>query len=71
MIIHKQLMKCIVYQNVKDYNPMKKRKALIVFDDVIARMKANKKLSPRVTEFFLRERKLFAYFYFTILFEIV
>ena len=37
---------------------MKKRKALIVFDDVIARMKANKKLSPRVTEFFLRERKL-------------
>ena len=71
MIIHKQLMKCIVYQNVKDYNPMKKRKALILFDDLIAGMKANKKLSPRVTEFFLRERKLFAYFYFTILFEIV
>ena len=70
MIIHKQLMKCIVYQNVKDYNPMKKRKALILFDDLIAGMKA-KKLSPRVTEFFLRERKLFAYFYFTILFEIV
>ena len=64
-------MKCIVYQNVKDYNPMKKRKALILFDDLIAGMKANKKLSPRVTEFFLRERKLFAYFYFTILFEIV
>ena len=51
-------MKCIVYQNVKDYNPMKKRKALILFDDLIAGMKANKKLSPRVTEFFLRERKL-------------
>ena len=50
---------------------MKKRKALILFDDLIAGMKANKKLSPRVTEFFLRERKLFAYFYFTILFEIV
>ena len=47
-----------VYQNVKDYNPMKKRKALILFDDLIAGMKANKKLSPRVTEFFLRERKL-------------
>ena len=60
-----------VYQNVKDYNPMKKRKALILFDDLIAGMKANKKLSPRVTEFFLRERKLFAYFYFTILFQIV
>ena len=47
-----------VYENVKDYNPMKKRKVLIVFDDIIAGMKANKKLSPRVTEFFLRERKL-------------
>ena len=60
-----------VYENVKDYNPMKKRKVLILFDDIIAGIKANKKLSPRVTEFFLRERKLFAYFYFTILFEIV
>ena len=47
-----------VYENVKDYNPMKKRKVLILFDDIIAGMKANKKLSPRVTEFFLRERKL-------------
>ena len=47
-----------VYENVKDYNPMKKRKVLIVFDDIIAGMKANKKLSPRVTEFSLRERKL-------------
>ena len=47
-----------MYENVKDYNPMKKRKVLILFDDIIAGMKANKKLSPRVTEFFLRERKL-------------
>ena len=30
-----------VYENVKDYNPMKKRKVLIVFDDIIAGMKAN------------------------------
>ena len=31
---------------------------LIVFDDIIAGMKSNKKLSPIVTESFLRGRKL-------------
>ena len=31
---------------------------LIVFDDIIADMKSNKKLSPVVTELFLRRRKL-------------
>ena len=31
---------------------------LIVFDDMIADMKSNKKLSPIVTELFLRGRKL-------------
>ena len=33
-----------VYENLEDYNPTKKRKVLIVFNDVIADMKANKKL---------------------------
>ena len=47
-----------VYENLEDYNPTKKRRALIVFDDMIADMKCNKKLSPIVTELFLRERKL-------------
>ena len=36
----------------------KKRKLLIVFDDMIGDMKANKKLSPIVTELSLRQRKL-------------
>ena len=40
-----------------DY-PTKKRKVLIVFDDMIADMKPNKKLSPIVPELFLRGRKL-------------
>ena len=31
-----------VYKNVEDYNPNKKRKALIVFDDMIADMINNK-----------------------------
>ena len=37
---------------------IKKRKLLIVFDDMIADMINNKKLNPVVTELFLRRRKL-------------
>ena len=37
---------------------MKKRKVLIVFDDLIDDMKSNKKLSPNITELFLIGRKL-------------
>ena len=47
-----------VYKNIEDYNPDKKRKLLIVFDDMIADMINNKKLNPVVTELFLRRRKL-------------
>ena len=47
-----------IYENLDYYNPTKKRRALIVFDDTIADMESNKKLSPIVTELFLRERKL-------------
>ena len=47
-----------VYKNIEDYNPMKKRKILIVFDDVIADMISNNKLNPVVTELFIRGRKL-------------
>ena len=32
-----------VYKNIENYNPGKKRKILIVFDDVIADMIFNKK----------------------------
>ena len=32
-----------LYQNLEDYNPTKKRRVLIVFDDVIADMESNKK----------------------------
>ena len=35
-----------VYENLEDYNPTKKRRLLIVFDDMIADMESNKKLSP-------------------------
>ena len=47
-----------VYENLEDYNPTKKRRVLIVFDDMIADMESNKKLSPKDTELFLRRKKL-------------
>ena len=48
-----------VYKNIEDYNPIKKRKVLIVFDDMIADMiNNNNKLNPIVTELFIRGRKL-------------
>ena len=47
-----------VYKNIEDYNPGKKRKILIVLDDMIADRINNKKLNPVVTELFLRGRKL-------------
>ena len=53
-----------VYKNIEDYNPGKKRKVLIVFDDIIADMITNKKLNPIVTELFIRGRKLNIYIAF-------
>ena len=47
-----------VYENLEEYNPITKRRVLIVFDDMITDMESNKKLSPTVTELFLRGRKL-------------
>ena len=47
-----------VYENLEGYNPTKKRRVLIVCDDMMADMESNKKLSPIVTELFLRGKKL-------------
>ena len=38
-----------VYKNIEDYNPIKKRKVLIIFHDMIADMINNNKLNPIVT----------------------
>ena len=47
-----------VYENLEDYNPTKKKRVLIVFEDMIADMESNKNLSSIVTEIFLRGIKL-------------
>ena len=47
-----------IYKNIGEYNPIKKRKILIEFDDMIVDMLNNKKLNSVVTELFIRGRKL-------------
>ena len=52
-----------VYKNIEcnfieDYNPNKKHKVVIVFDDMIADMINNKKLNSIITELFIRGSKL-------------
>ena len=44
-----------IYKNIVEYNPNKKRKILILFDDMIADMLSNKKLNPTVTELLLEQ----------------
>ena len=47
-----------IYKIIEEYNLNKKQKILTVFDDVVADMLSNKKLKPRVTELFIKKRKL-------------
>ena len=47
-----------IYTNIEKYNPNKKHKILIVFDDMIADMLINKQLNPIVIKLFIRGRKL-------------
>ena len=43
-----------VYENIDDYNPNRKRKILIVFDDMIADIMSNKKFQAIFKELFIR-----------------
>ena len=47
-----------VYENIDNYNPNRKRKVLIVFDDMIADIMTNKKFQSIIKELFIRCRKL-------------
>ena len=48
----------IFIKNIEKYNPNKKRKILIVFDDMVCDMLSNKKVNLIVTELFIRGRKI-------------
>ena len=47
-----------VYSNIDAYNPKRKRRILIVFDDMIADIMTNKKFQAIIKELFIRSRKL-------------
>ena len=47
-----------VYENIDDYNPSRKRKTSIVFDDMIADKMSNKEFQAIIKELFIRFRKV-------------
>ena len=47
-----------VYENINDYNSSRKRKTLIVFDDMIAEIMKNKKFQAIIEELVIRCRKV-------------
>ena len=47
-----------VYKNIDDYKPSRKRKILIVFDDMVADVKSNKKLQFKIKELFIKFKRL-------------
>ena len=47
-----------VYEDIDDYSPNRKRRILIVFDEMIADIMSNKNIQAVVKELFIRCRKL-------------
>ena len=47
-----------VYKNIDNYNPNRKRKILIVFDNMIADIMTNKKFQSIIKELFIKCRKI-------------
>ena len=47
-----------IYKNIEEYNPSKKCKILIAFDDLIDDMLSKKKLDLMETELFITDRTL-------------
>ena len=46
-----------VYENIDDYNTSRKRKILIIFDDMIVDIMTNKKFQAIIKELFIRCKK--------------
>ena len=47
-----------VYENIDDYNPSRKRKVLILLDDMITDIISNKKFQGIIKELFIRRTKI-------------
>ena len=55
-----------VYENIDDYNPDRKRKVLVVFDDMIADIMTNKKFQAII--YYMQKTKYFTCIYHSVLF---
>ena len=59
-----------MYKNIEGYNPNKKHRRIIIFDDMISGMLSNKILNHVVTDLFIGRKKLnishFPSFHYTI-----
>ena len=53
-----------IYDDINHYNKKRKRKVLIVFDDMISHVMSNKKAQQALKELFIRCRKLNISLYF-------
>ena len=51
------IQKHLLNENIDDYNPNRKRKILIIFDDMIADIMTNTKFQSIITDLFTRCRK--------------
>ena len=58
LLLNTRTIWIIFIKTLKNTTQIKKRKILIVFDDMIADMLSNKKLNSIVTEVFIGDRKL-------------
>ena len=47
-----------IFEDIEDYNKKRKRKVLIVFDDMISHVISNKKAQQVLKDLFIRSRKL-------------
>ena len=47
-----------IYEKIKDYNKSRKRKVLIIFDDMVSHIKSDKKAQKVLLDLFIRCRKL-------------
>ena len=64
-----QILMDDVYENIYDYDLNRRRKILIVFDEMIADIMKNKKFQAIIKELFLRCRKLIISLVFFFLFQ--
>ena len=58
LLLNTQMICKMFIKNIEEYNICKKRKKLIVFDDMIADIINNRNLNPVVTELFVGGREL-------------